>query len=489
MKLLIYTLFIPLCAFAQPRQDSALVLTLEKAVDIAREQSPDALYYRHNFRSQYWNYIYYKANYLPSLSFTSSPNFNHIISSIPLEDGSYKYVQQNYTTVDGTFSLSQNIALTGGKLSLQTNIQRMDMLKDKTHSYKTNPISISYSQTLFGYNQLKWDRKIDPVKFEEAKRSYVENLEAVCRNVAQLFFSLANAQINLGMAKFNYAKADTLYTFAQRRYELGTATENDMLQLELKRLTEESNMLNAEIVVDEYMQNLRTYLGITEAIPIVVSVDNEVPNFLVDDQFALQLALDNSSNMLTANRSKLQQDSYVASAKAATGMTAGLNASFGLSQTSDVLEMAYRNPSNLQYVSLNISVPILDWGRKKGRVRLAESQRDMVYNREEQNISNFEQNVLKTVKQFNLQNGKLIIAAKADRLAERRNEIAYKLYLSEKSTYLELESSISEKDAAKRDYISALNTYWYLYYTLRYYTLYDFEKKIALTEDYEYLIK
>ena len=58
-----------------------------------------------------------------------------------------------------------------------------------------------------------------------------------------------------------------------------------------------------------------------------------------------------------------------------------------------------------------------------------------------------------------------------------------------KSTILDLNASISEKDSARRNYISALYNYWSLYYTLRSMTLYDFERNTMLTEDYHLLIE
>ena len=492
MKKYIYILFCLLCPlsiFPQSTQDSVLVLTLEKAIDVARKQSPDALVARHSFRSQYWNYCYFKANYLPSLTFSSTPNFNHSINAITLPDGTSQYMQQNQLMTDANLSLNQNITFTGGTLFLRTGIQRLDILNDKTYSYMTNPISIGYQQSLLGYNSLKWNRKIEPIRFEEAKKSYVETMELVSANATLKFFNLAKAQTNLKIAMFNYAQADTLYTFAQGRYNIGTITENEMLQLEINRLTEESNMLNAQIEVDDCMQDFRAYLGINEAVDIIVKVEEEVPQFSVDINQALQLAFLNSPEVLGMHRRKLESESAIAQAKASSGLKADIYAQFGLTQTSAELNTAYKNPLNQQYVEVGIRFPILDWGRGKGQVRVAQSQRDMVFTREEQNRSNFEQNVQKIVKQFNLQTGKVAIAEKTDRTAERRNEVARKLYILGKSTILDLNASVSEKDAAKRNYISALYNYWSLYYTLRSLTLYDFEKGIALTEDYESLMK
>jgi len=492
MKKYIYIILCLLCsfgAFAQSPQELVYRLTLDKTIDIAREFSPHALVARHSFRSQYWNYCYYKANYKPSLTFSSTPNFNHSINAITLPDGSSRYVQQNLLMIDANLSLNQNIALTGGTLFLRSGIQRLDILNDNTFSYRTNPVIIGYEQSLLGYNYLKWDQKIEPIRFEEAKRAYVETMELVSANAILKFFNLAKAQTNLRISMFNYAQADTLYTYARGRYNIGTITENEMLQLEINRLTEESNMLNAQIDVDDCMQDLRAYLGMNEAVDIVVDVEDEVPRFVVDINLAMRLAFDNSPEILSMNRRRLESESQIARAKASAGLKADIYAQFGLTQTSTELATAYSNPLNQQYIELGIRFPILDWGRGKGQIRVAQSRRDMVITQEEQNRSNFEQNIQKVVKQFNLQAGKVEIAEKTDKTAERRNEVARKLYILGQSTILDLNASISEKDAAKRNYISALYNYWSLYYTLRILTLYDFEKGIALTEDYEMLIK
>jgi outer membrane protein TolC len=120
---------------------------------------------------------------------------------------------------------------------------------------------------------------------------------------------------------------------------------------------------------------------------------------------------------------------------------------------------------------------------------MEESRRDMTVTQAELSRSDFEQNVFKTVKQFNSQNRNFAIAAKTDQYAEHRYDIARKLYLLERSSILDLNNAIAEKDEAKRGYINALSTYWQLYYMIRSLTLFDFEKGIPLTEDYQMLIK
>ena len=489
-KQLLHLFIILLITLNVQAQDESIVsFELDEAILVAQQQSPDAIVARHNFRSQYWNYCYYKANYLPSLVFSSAPNFNHSINAVTMPDGTSDFVQQNQLVTDGTLMLSQNIALTGGRFFVRSALERLDILGNDYTSYKTTPVVIGYEQALLGYNSLKWDRKIEPLRFEEAKRSYVETMVVVASRTISRFFNLAMAQANLQIAQTNYANADTLYLLAQGRYDIGTITENEMLQLEINRLTEESNMLNARIELENCMQELRTYLGISDQSQIEVKIDGAVPPLVLEPTSVLQLALNNSPDILAMKRRLLESESNVSRAKASQGFNLNLYAQLGLTQTATELDQAYKKPLNQQYVELGVRIPILDWGRGKGTVRVAQSNRDMTRTQVEQERTNFEYDIVKMVKQFNIQHGKVTIAAKTDRTAERRGDVARRLYILGKSTILELNASIVEKDSAKRGYINALFNYWSLYYNLRAFTLYDFEKDIPLTEDYNRLVK
>ncbi|MBQ8674204.1 MAG: TolC family protein [Bacteroides sp.] len=466
-----------------PAQEQPMELTLTQAIEQARLQSPDAQTARHTFRSAYWNYKYHKANYLPSLTLTSTPYLNRAINKVTLGDGSVKFVEQNLLATDLTLSLTQNVPLTGGTLFLETSAQRIDLFSDDTSSWQTSPVNFGYRQSLFGYNSLKWDRRIEPLRYREARRSYVETLELVAARATSLFFDLARAQSDYETATQNYAHADTLYKYAKGRYDIGTISENEMLQLELNRLNEETNSMNARIEMENCMQALRSYLGIRQEVELQVRIEEKLPDLHVDASTALLLANQNSPDVLNMQRRKLESDSKVASARANAGLKADLYLRFGLTQTAATLKEAYRDPLDQQYVTLGITLPILDWGRGKGQVRVARSNRDLTYTQVEQDKTDFDTNVRKLVSQFNLQSRRVRIAARTDETARRRAEVARRLYLLGKSNVLDLNASITEKDTARRNYITALYDYWSLYYTLRSMTLYDFEHCRLLEEN------
>lgn len=469
-------------------QEHTIELTLGQTIERARRQSPDAQNARHSFRSAYWNYKYYRANYLPALKLTSNPYLDRAINKITLGDGNVKFVEQNLLSTDLTLSLTQNIPWTGGTLFVETAAQRLDLFSNDTYSWQTSPVNIGYSQSLFGYNSLKWDRRIEPIRYREARKTYVETLELVAARATEKFFDLARAQSDYEIANTNYANADTLYIYAQGRYNIGTISENEMLQLELNKLTEEANRMNAHIEMENCMQELRSYLGIREDVELRADASDHVPDLHIDLNLALMLANENSPEIQNMLRRKLESESAVSKARANAGLKADIYLRFGLTQTAEKLKEAYQNPLDQQYVSLSIALPILDWGRGKGQVRVARSNRDLVYTQVEQDKTDFDLNVRKLVKQFNLQAQRVHIAARTDETAQRRAEVARKLYLLGKSSVLDLNASITEKDTARRNYITSLYNYWSLYYTLRSLTLYDFEKDAPLAEELERII-
>lgn len=475
MKVIIFLFLLTMSQQLLLAQDT-LRFTLIEVIDLARKQSPQAVAARHQYRASYWNWRSFKADYFPSLSFTSNSSLNRTISPVTMPDGSDSFVHRNQLLNDGLLLVNQNIALLGGSVYIQTGLQRLDVFSDNQVSFMSTPIVIGYSQNLFGYNYLKWNKRIEPVRYTHAQKQYGETLELVASAAAMKFFQLATAQSNFFSATNNYASADTLYRYAQGRYEVGTITENEMLQLEINYLTEQTNRLNARIEMDDCILDLRSFLGISENVELVAQINHDVPAFIVPIDEALYFARQNSPDAELFYLQKLQSESAVANAQASRGFKADLYMQFGLSQTDAVFSNVYRNPLNQQLVSLGIRIPILDWGVGRGRVEVAKSNLEKVKVELAQAQTDFEANVMKLVKQFNLQVDKVGIARQTMQRAQRRNDVAYRLYLLGKSNVLDLNAAISEKDNSQRTYIRELQNYWSLYYGLRSITGWDFER-------------
>ena len=94
--------------------------------------------------------------------------------------------------------------------------------------------------------------------------------------------------------------------------------------------------------------------------------------------------------------------------------------------------------------------------------------------------SNFEQEIITQVRQFEMLRLQIEITRKSDEVAQERYVVAQNRYLIGKIDITNLNIALTEKDTAKRSYLLALKSFWTAYYNLRRLTLYDFANRKAL---------
>lgn len=475
-------------------QDSKIrTLTLEEVVFTARNNSVEALLAQHRFNSSYWSYRSYKASYLPSISMSADlVDFNRaIVKNNVLVGGEWveQYAPTNRLNSSMSIRLNQSIPMTGGRIFVNSELGRLDLLNEDPATLMSTPISVGFMQPLFGYNEFKWERKIEPMKYEEAKKQYLTSMEDVNLKSCQLFFNMALAQMNVFTSKLNVANNDTLYQIANGRFELGMIDQGDLMQMELNFLNSTDNLTKRILNLEVQKARLKTFLGYNESVDFIILTSKDVPSFSVDVDQAMKYARDNNPQMLNMERQILEADQNYAREKAEARFNADLFASYGLTQRADDLAGVYKNPQESQRVTVGVSVPILDWGRRKGRVKMAESSRDVAELFVRQQKIDFDQGVYLDVMQFNMQADQLLLAAKKDTISQTRYDITKQKFLIGKVDVLKLNDALNSKDAAIVNYMQALRTYWDYYYNMRKTTLFDFERNVALEQDYDELLK
>ncbi len=462
--------------------------TFDEVILIARQQSPRAVLARHRFRGSYWAYRTYRANLLPTLELnTEIPNLDR--SYVKNYEGD-QFIERNQISSYGGLSLNQNIGQTGGSVRVRSNLERIDVLGPGGEaSYLSNPIRIDLNQPINGYNEFKWQREIAPLKYDAAMSSYVQALEDVSLMAVNYFFDLALAQRNLEIAQVNYSNSDTLYQIAGGRYQLGTIAENELLQMELAWLNSGTELNKATIDLEIKRFQLNSFLGLRQDEKIELIIPDYIPEMEISLDEALEKARTNNPDIIDRKISLLEADESVDQSKSQKGLNATLYASFGLSQRGDDFKGAYMDPKEQEIVSLGMRVPIMDWGLGRGKLRMAESAREVVKANIQQAEVDFQQEVILEVMQFNLQDEQLLIAAKADTIGQNRFHVSKERFLIGRISVLDLNVAQTEKDVAARGYLSALRNYWNYYFKLRSLTLYDWVREEPLKEDFEELLR
>jgi len=466
-----------------------LTLDLEEAIATAHDQSPAALLARHTFLTSYWEYRSYRADQLPALRLTGSVGqYNR--SLVALQDaatGAFNYVGNNTLNNSLSLSLNQNITLTGGTVAVSTGLGRLDQFAPESRqTWNSNPVYVSVNQPISAYNSFRWEKKIEPRKYELAKRAYAEALEAVTVTVSSYFFDLLLAQRRLETARASRENTAQLYAIAQERFRLGSLSRDEVLQLELKLLGDDLSISDCAVQAQMAMMRLRNYLGYNETVELLLLAPEAEGTLMLSYDDVLGKVLSNSSTTLDYELRTLSADRAVAQAKAAAGLSANLSARFGLNQVGNDLPAAYRHPLDQEVVGLTLSMPILDWGKGRGRVKVAQSQAEVVEAQIEQAQALLRENVALKVMQFNRQGSQCEVSRKAEAVGRERFAAARERFLSGAISVTELNTAQSEMESAAIRYLQDLASWWQYYYDIRRMTLYDYMKKDQIGYDLPY---
>lgn len=454
-------------------------LNLEEVVDIARSESPDMKLAETRLNNSLWRYRSFQADYKPQINLEATlPGLNRSIEPITLPDGSEDFVSRAFMRNSVNLFLSQPITATGGQVFLTTGLRRLDIFKTDINagslSYLSTPISIGFTQPLRTYNELKWRKKTEPLRYQENKREFNEAKEQAAATSSDLFFDLLIAQLTLEAATKNKVNADTLYQISQGRYSVGRIAETDLLQIELSVMNANAQLASADLNAQTANEQLRSFLGITTNAEFQLIPPDGIPTNNVDADQALQYALENRSLILAFERRALEAEAEVDRAVKNNGFQVDINGQFGLSGTGNSFGSAYDGLIDQEVVTLGIRVPIADFGKARSRIEVARSNQDLERLNITQEKISFERRIRLQVRQYDLLRNQVTLSDRAYEVSIRRQDITRKRYLIGKLSVTELNLAVKEQDAARGQYLSSLRNFWIGYYELRRLTLFDF---------------
>ena len=465
-------------------------LPLEEAIRIAQVQSVDAAVALNELRTAYWQYRTHKAEQLPEVIFTGTlPSYNKQYAQYQQSDGSYTYVRNNNLGLNGEITISQNIALTGGKIELNTSLDFNRQLGSGAYNeFMSVPVGLTLTQPIFGVNDQKWKRRIEPVRYEEAKAAFMESVETVTLTTITHYFNLLLAEDKYAICRQNLENAEKLYDIAVAKRKIGQISEMELIQLKQNALRAKSDLTDAEANRNAMMFQLRSFLGLSEEDRIVPSIPEVVPGIRLDYHDVLEKAHQNNAFAKSILRQQLEADYAVATAKGER-RSINLFASVGYTGKGDRFKAAYNPLMDNQVVEVGFSIPILDWGKRKGQVRVAESNRDVVLSQIKKDEMDFNQNIYLQVENFNNQAAQLDIATEVDSLADTRYQTSIETFMVGKIDILDLNDAQTLKDDAKQKHIEELYYYWYYFYNIRSLTLFDFMNNCNLDAEFEKIVR
>ncbi len=454
-------------------------LTLEECVRLAHENGPASEIARSAYLSRFHRYESFHSGLLPQLSLQGTlPNIERAINSITQPDGSLIFRSQSQAQSSANLTISQQIPFTGGEVFVSSGLSRIDLLGDNpTKLWSVSPFVLGLRQPLFQLNNIEWNTREQNIGYDIAKKQFTEAMEDIALDAVARFFDVYLAQMNVENAQLNVIINDSTYRLSQGRYNVGKIAENELLQNELSSLNAQMALSSARIDLLNARQSLAIVLGVPHnQLPNVLPPDN-VPSVSADSALALDAAARNRSDIrtielqnVTATRTKVQTELN-------NGFNATISATLGLNQTAPTVPNALDNLLDRQTFSLNMSMPLFQWGRSSHENEAAIAEEQRAISSGNLQLLNFRQEITNHVQRMSLLEKQVGIAKKSGEIAQKRYDMTKNRYLIGKIDVKDLLLAQSEKDAALRTSTQTIRDFWTGYYRLRRLTLYDFVKR------------
>ncbi|MBT8232898.1 MAG: TolC family protein [Saprospiraceae bacterium] len=461
---------------------------LNEIIEIAQAESPEIKLAEIRKSNAYWTYQSFLGNYKPQIDLgVTFPQLTRAVAPVTQPDGTDIFIARSQMSTNVDVALTQNVTATGATVFASTGLQRLDIFKTDVNagnkSYLSNPITLGFSQPLFGFNALQWDRRIAPLSYEESKYKYSEDIEAVANQAVAIYFDLMVAQLNLKSSLDRKEVADTLYQLGKNRFDVGKIAETELLQLEMDQMRANSDISRNKLNVQTTNERLRDFLGIEEQTNFTLKLPDGVPDVYIDQDIALAYSRQNRSRIKQLQRTLLEAERNREQSKAEAGISGQLTGSVGFTAFGNNLKDAYSELLDQQQVRLGLNIPIADWGKSKANYEIAKSNYELIELNTRLEKVNFEREVIISVQQFTLVQENVALAKLSYETAQKRYDLTRKRYLIGKAEITDLTLAENEQENQRKQYIQAISDFWKAYYNIRSLTLYDFIGQTSLVRD------
>ncbi|MDR3219822.1 MAG: TolC family protein [Dysgonamonadaceae bacterium] len=463
--------------------NAQMLLTMDKAMDIAQENSPDIRTSLMNLERYRQMLIAQRASLKSRFSLNLSPvdysktrRFENRLSQW--------YTNETFSS-SGTFRVDQPILFTDGVVSLinhfawQDNNSDVEGLKNSNRAF-SNDLYIQFTQPIFTYNQRKMELRQIEYDLENANISYALQRLNTEKQITSQFYSVYIAQSNLEISKEELNNAQQSHEIIKDKVEADLAAKGELYQAELNLASARSTVEERLVSLENYKDQLKQTLGLDLDTDLSVTADIDIQSIHIDQEQAITHGLSSRLELRQREIESEELDFEMTKIKALNEFKGDISLSLGLTGDNNRLNRMYDNPTQNPRIAVSFSVPIFDWGEKKARVRAQEVAKKIhVLNAHEDKV-NIELNIRQTCRSLQNLETQIQIAEQNVVNAQLTYDLNQTKYREGDLTGMEINQFQTQLSNKKIAHTQALINYKMELLNLKILSLYDFEKNTAI---------
>jgi outer membrane protein TolC len=482
MKFLLIHVFCCLALCGAGRAQEPSELTLEKCIALALHQS----YAMQNATQQY---VAAKKTFEAQSLLTGTtidlnlrlPDYNESLTNqFNPNSQRYEFYQLQTTYLRSDLSVSQPIVVSGGTLSLLGDFFKRNQTtgpagsSDELRDYFSS-FQVQLQQPLLSANTLKIGRDQARLRSSESSSSYRKDQLDVVFNVTDAFYAAYRASQEEEISAEQVKQNEESYQTAKGKYTAGLIPEVEFLQSDVDLIMSKNQLLTSRREASRAKNALKLLLGLPIEAGITLKADLQYTPVIINQETAIQKALENRSELLNALSAREISRMDVDLASSRRRVRLDLTASYGLNRSDTQVESVFRDFGRNRSVALQVSVPLFDWGRHALEVEAAEASMksaELTYANTEQRIR---QEITDLLSQISVAESRIEVLAKSVEVAQKGYEISLERFRSGTITSNDIAQAQQRLTNSKLNNLVALIDYRLGVADLTRKTLWDFE--------------
>lgn len=454
-KFCILFFIFPLTVFAQRtvNLDQALEIAFTKSYDIKSSKSSYDISRLQLEASKLGLYTSVDMTFsLPNYYSTLRREFNSATQT-------YDYFRTEENQLKGNLIINQPIIFTNGKLSLNGTLEGSRRFNQANkENYYTN-LYINFIQPLFSFNNLAADLRKNEISELTGRKNFTNAEFDLIYKVTLAFYNLYKTKKQFEIKSEEVKQKESSYETALSKYKAGMIAEVEALKLEVELAQSRNGMLDFKRSYEDLKNEFKLLIGmdLTEEINVETILDfNSVD---INEQEMITLALKNRADLYEAEFQIESKQLELDETDAQRSIKFELNASYGLNKNTPFRDQLFKDLSESRQVSLNVNVPLWDWGSHRRRVEAGKIGFEQTKDRYEYLKKSVVKEIISAVNRINSAKESVEVLKKSVSVAEKSYEISIERFKVGKINSFELSQIQLNLTQAKLESLNAIIQY------------------------------
>lgn len=237
------------------------IITIEKANELVFLNSNEIKIINNNYGQLNIEADFYELSLLPKISSSINLPYQRSITDVLQYDGSQRFIERNYINSSLNLNISQAIPFTGGILNISSSLNGSRDFNNEISSFSSNWANISYQQTINGFNNFKWNRKLNLLTIKKDSLNYIKEKIKLKYEISKIYLDTQLLELKTNLIAENIEKTKSVLFELEEKFKFGRVIK---LDVEQTKLTLEQLYRQHEISSLEYFtstQRLKREMG------------------------------------------------------------------------------------------------------------------------------------------------------------------------------------------------------------------------------------